>query len=165
MNAVDCLRMTLDMGVNMTISLIDDMQDAPLTAPTARGGNHPLWILGHLAYSEGSMVHGMMLGEDNPLESWKPIFGDGTEPTGDAAAYPPFDEVRAKFDEMRAHTLQLLDGLTDADLDTKCKQYPEEWEAFFGTYGKVLTILGDHVFMHHGQVADARRMAGRKPKM
>lgn len=164
MNTIDCLRMTLDMG-DMTIDLIDDMKDAPLTAPTAKGGNHPLWILGHLAYSEASMIYDMMLGEPNPLEDWKPIFADGTEPTDDASAYPPYDEVRAKFDEVRAHTLKVLDTLTDADLDNKTKNCPEEWAAYFDTYGKVLNILGAHTFMHHGQVADARRMAGRKPTM
>jgi len=165
MNAVDCIRMNLDMGANMTISLIDDMKDAPLTAPTSKGGNHPLWVLGHITWAEGSMVNGMMLGKPNPLEDWKPIFGDGTEPSDDASKYPPFDEVRAKFDEMRANTLNLLEGLTDADLDTRCKQFPEEWEAYFGTYGKVLTIVAAHTMMHHGQVADARRSAGRKPNM
>jgi len=157
--------MTLDMGQNMTISLIDDMSDAPLTAPTAMGGNHPLWILGHLAFSEGSMVYGMMLGEENPLKDWESIFGMGAEPCGEADKYPPFDEVRARFDEMRANTLNVLDGLTDADLDNKCQACPDEWVDFFGTYGQVLNVLGVHTFMHHGQVADARRMDGRKPKM
>lgn len=165
MNAVQCIRATLDMGLFTTLSLIDDMKDACTTAPTAKGGNHPLWVLGHLAYSEGSMVNNMMLGEPNPLEDWKPIFGDGTEPSADASIYPPFDQVRARFDEMRAHTIKLLDGYTDADLDNKCKNCPAEWEAYFGTYGLVLNLVGVHVFMHHGQVADARRSAGRKPNM
>ena len=165
MNAIEILRMTLDMGSNMTISLIDDMKDACLTSPTAKGGNHPLWVLGHLAYSEASMTNGIMFGDENPLADWKEIFADGTEPCCDASVYPPYDEVRARFDGVRANTLKILDGLAEADLDTKCKKFPEEWEAFFGTYGRVLNIVGAHTFMHHGQVADARRMAGRKSNM
>ena len=164
MNTIDYLRMNLDMG-DMTLDLIDDMKDAPMTAPTAKGGNHPLWVLGHLAYAEASMVYEMMLGEPNPLEDWKPIFADGTEPTSDASDYPSYAEVRARFDEVRAHTLKVLDALTDADLDKKSQNYPEEWAAYFDTYGKVLAIVGSHTFIHHGQVADARRMAGRKPTM
>lgn len=165
MNAVDCIRMNLDMATTMTIPLIDDMKDVCCTAPTPNGGNHPLWVLGHLAYSEASMLEDIMLGEGNPLADWKPIFGDGSEPTGNTDDYPPFDEVRAKFDEVRARTVNFVEGLSDADLDTKSKNSPAEWEAYFGTWGKCLTIIAAHAFMHHGQVADARRAAGRAPNM
>ncbi|MCB9838822.1 MAG: DinB family protein [Phycisphaeraceae bacterium] len=164
MNGVDCIRMNLEMG-SMTIGLIDDMKDDCLRMPTAKGGNHPLWVLGHLTYSEASMVSDMMLGEGNPLEAWKPIFGDGSEPVSDASKYPPFDEVRAKYDQVRAATMKRLEKMTDADLDKPSANCPDEWKQYFGTCGQILSILGVHTFMHHGQVADARRSAGRAPNM
>lgn len=165
MSTLDYIRSTMDLGESMTISLIDDMKDACCTAPTIKGGNHPLWVLGHLAYSEGSMIYGMMLGEDNPLEDLKPVFGANSEPTSDLADYLPFDEVRAMFDQIRGQTRKLMDGLTDADLDKKSNNCPDEWESYFGTWGKCLHINALHVFMHHGQVADSRRSLGRAPMM
>src|SRR5207248_5467326 len=52
MKTVEFIRMSLDMSAAMTMGLIDDMKDQPLTFPTPKGGNHPLWVMGHLAWVE-----------------------------------------------------------------------------------------------------------------
>lgn len=96
MQSKDLLKMNLEACQGMLLPMIEDMKDVPLTFPTAKGGNHPLWVLGHLAYSEGKLLQEMMLGQPNPLADWEEIFGDGTEPVGDAEKYPPLDEVMSK---------------------------------------------------------------------
>lgn len=56
MQSKDLLKMNLESCMGMLLPMIEDMKDAPLTFPTPKGGNHPLWVLGHLAYSEGSLL-------------------------------------------------------------------------------------------------------------
>ncbi len=165
MTAVDLIRTALTNTRAITMPLIDDMRDAPLTFPTQNGGNHPLWVMGHLAYAEGRLVQNIMQGKENPLEEWKPIFGPGSEPHQDASAYPDMDTVLAQFEKLRGQTLALLDELTDEDLDRKSAACPEGREAFFGTWGVCLLTIAMHTANHRGQVSDARRAAGRERVM
>jgi hypothetical protein len=164
MKAVDFVRASLEMSKGWIMGLIADMQSAPLTAPTPRGGNHPLWVIGHLTYSEGNLVSGMIEGKPNPHSQWKALFDQGSEPMADASKYPSMEELIAKFEETRNHTLRLLETMTDADLD-KPSHAPEELKDFFGTVGKCLAAIPIHFAFHGGEVADARRAAGRKPLM
>jgi hypothetical protein len=161
MKAVDFIRKGLEMSTNMTLALLDDMKDRPLTFPTPKGGNHPLWVLGHLAWSEGEF-HQLMSVRPNPVAHWKELFSFGTEPTAEAARYPAFEVVRKAFADQRAETMRLLDSLTDEELDrpTNC---PPELTQFIGTVGGCMLLGIVHPMAHRGQVADARRAAGRPP--
>ena len=165
MKATELLRFQMQSTKASIGALLADMQDAPLTQPTINGGNHPTWIAGHLAYSESNLVHHMLGGETNPLIEWKSLFGGGSQPTTDAAQYPPLADLLAKWDEVREHTLAVLDSLTDEDLDKPAPNFPPGREEFYGTFGKVLSMTATHPLMHYGQVADARRAAGREKLM
>jgi uncharacterized damage-inducible protein DinB len=162
MTTIEFIRKGMERTASMTLKLIDDMKDQPLTFPTANGGNHPLWILGHLAYAEGQINH-VMTGRPNPLADWKELFGPGTQPVAEAARYPAFDGLRKAFDDRRAETLRVLDTLTDADLERPSAACPPERQQFMGTYAQCLMMAMLHPLTHRGQVADARRAAGRKP--
>ncbi len=163
MKTIDYIRMSLETSKAFTFGLLDDMKDSPLTQPTATGGNHPLWILGHLTYAEANIVNHIILGKENPLIGWKEMFGAGREPTTEANDYLPWDEVRPKFDEVRTQTMSLLDGLSEEDLDAPSKNCPPERDAFFGKVGQCFLVLTLHPMMHYGQIADSRRVLGRKP--
>jgi len=162
MKTIEFIRMGLNMSAGLALGLIDNMKDQPLTFPTPKGGNHPLWVLGHLAWTEGEIMQ-VMLGHANPLAHWKPIFGAGSEPTAKASDYPSLDEAKKAFQDLRAQTLKLLDTLTDADLDRASEKCPPPAKPFVGTYGQCLMVLILNTMSHDGQVADARRAAGRKP--
>jgi len=165
MNAIQLIRSQLEVSKNMTAGLLADMLDAPMTAPTPNGGNHPTWVAGHLACSEAGLIDHILLGNTNPLDDWKPLFGAGSEPTADAESYPPMSELLAKWDEVRVHTLDVLDSLCDADLEKLSANPPEGREDFMGTYGKVLSLVAMHPLMHRGQVSDSRRAIGREKLM
>ena len=164
MKAIELLKMSLDQSKGWVMGLLSDMQDAPLTVPTPHGGNHPLWILGHLAYSEAQLTQEMALGQPNPLADWKDLFGQHSQPVLDANRYPSFEELMGKFEETRAETLRLLDSLSDENLDQP-SHVSEEMKDFFGTIGHCLSAIAIHSTFHGGQVADARRAAGRPPLM
>ena len=91
-----------------------------------------------------------------------PQFGMGSQPVADASAYPSLDELTAEFEKVRANTLKVLDGFTDADLD-KPSHAPPDLTSMFGTVGQCLVMAALHCAFHAGQVADARRAMGHKP--
>ena len=164
MKATDAIKFSMQLSENVVMALIDDMKDAPFTFPTAKGGSHPLWVLGHLTLSE-ALIRQALFGEPNPVQSWDSLFGGGTEPTDNPSDYPSFDEVRAKFTELRGENMKLLESLSDADLDKPTKNPPKGLEPFFTTYGHTFLTISQHMMAHRGNVADARRMIGRKPIM
>ena len=171
MKAIDAIRWALEMTSLGTAELVEDMRHAPLTQPIVRegrgAGNHPLWIMGHLAYIEGS-IPGILLGEEvapNPVAHWRVLFAPGTEPKADAGAYPAFDEVVTTFHELRAGNLCLLDEIGEEGLDRVPKSIPPGFEEAMATTGRALLLIALHQMVHYGQIADARRAAGRKPLM
>ncbi len=165
MKATNLIRFQLEVSKKLTTELLADMSDLPLTEPTPNGGNHPLWVAGHLAYSEANLTNHILFGRTNPLSPWKELFAGGSKPTPDASRYPSMQEVLAKWDEVRVDTIKILDSLSDEDLEKPAANPPEGREEFFGNYGKVFSILALHAMMHRGQVADARRAAGREALM
>jgi hypothetical protein len=162
MKATELLCGSLEGTKAWFLGLMQDMKASPLTFPTSKGGNHPLWVLGHLALAEASMVSGFVLGEPNPLAKWEGEFGINSEPVADASRYPSWDELMAEFEKTRAKTLRVLGSMSDDDL-SKPSKAPAELAAFFGTVGQCFAMIGTHMAFHAGQVADARKAAGKKP--
>jgi len=162
MKAIDVIKNAMQISDRATMQLIDDMRDAALTQPTPRGGNHPLWVLGHMTLIEGNMPR-ILFGEPNPVEHWAPLFAAGTEPKADAGAYPPLEEVLRTYRDLRARNLQILEQLGDAGLDRPTKSPPRGLEHMMRTAGDTFLLMSLHQMSHRGQLADARRAAGRKP--
>ena len=96
------------------------------------------------------------------LSKWDALFGKGTQPDPEFKCYPSLDEMLAAYEEVRAHTLAVLDGMSDEDLDGK-SYAPEDRAAMFGTIGQCFGMVGLHPVFHAGQVADARKAAGKTP--
>src|SRR5688500_11492675 len=113
MKAIDLIRWAMRMTDEATAAIVKDMRDAPMTQPTSRGGNHPRWVLAHLGGSGGA-TPGVLSGEPTPLEHWTPLSASGARPTPDAEAYPPFDEVRATYRDLRAKNLRRLEEVGEA---------------------------------------------------
>lgn len=165
MNTADYIKLSLEQSKAWVLPLILDMKDAATTMPTSKGGNHPHWCFGHLVYSESLLINKYMLGGTHPLSDWGEVFGAGKQPDPDAAGYPSFDAVLEQFEKTRAGTLEVLSSLSDADLAQPSKAPPEGAEEFFGTYAQCFFAVSHHFTFHGGQIADARRAAGRPPLM
>lgn len=163
MKAIELVRWAMQLTDEGTARLVADMREAPLTRSTP-GGNHPVWILGHLSVIEGGIPR-VLLGEDNPVEHWKPMFGIGSEPKDDASGYPSFDEVLNTYRTLRAKNLRLLDQIGDGGLDRVPKVIPPGFESVMTTFGQTFLLIALHNMVHYGQITDARRIAGRKPLM
>ncbi len=164
MKAIDLVRGALEMTHRGTLAMVADMADAAMTRPTSAGGNHPLWVMGHLAFIEGAVPQ-VLLGEDHPVGHWAPLFAPGTEPMSDASAYPPFAEVVATYTRLRERNLRLLNELGDGAMDRVPPNPPPGMEDVMRTFGQTFQLIALHQMVHYGQIADARRVAGRKPLM
>jgi uncharacterized damage-inducible protein DinB len=91
-------------------------------------------------------------------------FSMKTTPSTDASQYPTMDELLGKFEEIRSATLTHLDTLSEDDLSQR-SHAPEEFGPTFGTIGACFAAMSTHMSFHAGQIADARRAAGRDPLM
>lgn len=159
MHSIELIHDNLTKSRDRVLARVEEMRQHCVISPTPKGGGHTLWILGHLAYIEGLVIDGFMLGEPNPLADWEDLF-DGAEIAADVHAYPPFDDVLAECRAMRQRTLTRIESLTEEDLDQASRQIPKGFEDTFGTYRLCLQFVADHWYMHRGQLADARRVAG-----
>lgn len=159
MQSITLLRRHLEQSLERVLLRIEDMRPHALVAPTPRGGGHTLWVLGHLAFIEQQIVHPFMLGEAHPHPEREAVF-DGATVSERAEDFPPFDEVLAECRAVRARTLAFVSTLEESDLDRAAAHIPRGYEDLFGTYRSCLHFIGDHTYMHRGQLADARRAAG-----
>lgn len=166
MKSIDLIRGALQMTEQGLVHLVADMRDAALVQPAVRDGkacgNHTIWLLGHLAFVEASLPS-IVLGEPGAGDRWKALFAPGTEPRADASVYPTFDEVLGAFREYRARNLRLLDEIGEAGLDRVPKAVPPGFEGAMATIGQAFLLIALHQMVHYGQIADARRAAGRAP--
>ncbi len=164
MNSIELIRFGLESSKGWAQGLLNDMRGDPLVQPTDNGGNHPLWLAGHIAYGEAAVLDEFVHGRANRFEHWADLFGPSSTPVPDAAIYPSFDEVTEAYDQVRADTLAHLETLSESDLDARTSA-PDDAPPFFQTVGGCYAALMMHAMHHAGQAADARRAAGRQPIM
>ena len=156
----DAIRFSLNLAEDAVLRSLATIDDAPLTFPTEKGGCHPLWVLGHLAFVEG-LVCQMLTGEENPAAEWAALFGQDSTATNNVAQYPPLEDVVARYMQLRRKNLQFLDSLREIDLDKRTAWQPKGLEEHFATHGKALLTVALHQMAHRGQITDAVRSAGR----
>ncbi len=164
MNTRDFIKLSLEMSKGWISGLLADMQDQPTTQPTSNGGNHPLWILGHVVQAESFLLDECIQGKPNRFPELKELCGIGSVPQTDASKYPSMDDMFASFEQVRGDVIALLDTIGEDDLD-KATAAPTEFADWFGTYGQCFSAMIVHPSFHAGQVSDARRAAGRGPLM
>lgn len=159
MKALDAIRIALKFS-DMSMKQLDEMKDDPLLRPGPWGGNHAMWIAGHLTVVEGRLQK-MLRGTPNPVEHWKPLFDWGSEPVDDLAAYPPFDEVTQTFRRLREQTHTFLDEVGEDGLDRPTKCQPPGFSGF-ETVGSATLIVACHACGHMGGLTVVRAASGKQ---
>ena len=76
MKAIAAIRIALKFS-DMGMKHLGEMSDASLLRPGPWGGNHAMWIAGHLTVVEGRLQQ-MLHGTPNPVHHWKPLFDWGS---------------------------------------------------------------------------------------
>lgn len=159
MKAIDAIRTALKFS-DMGMKYLAEMSDAPLLRPGPAGGNHAMWIAGHLTVVEGRL-HQMLHGISNPVHHWKPLFDWGSEPVDDPTAYPPYEEVLRTFKELRDRTHTFLDEVGDEGLDQPTKTQPPGFKGM-ETAGKAILVIAVHASGHLGGLNVVRAAAGKQ---
>jgi len=160
MKSTEFIRMSLENGMEWCTGTLEDLRATPLAQPTPNGGNHALWIAGHLAHSESGMLDEILLGKENRFPEWEPIFGMGSTPGTDASVYPDFDMALKGFKSVRADSLKHLAGLSEDELSA-APAAPVPEVPVLGTVGGVFSVMVMHMMHHTGQAADVRRALGK----
>lgn len=161
MQTKELLAMANQQAYALTMPLLEDLRTAPLVAPTP-GGNHAHWVLGHLLVSEGNFLT-MMRGGEHPFAALQSQFGGKSVPDATGASYRSFDELLSELKAQQQAVMSMLETLTEEELDQPSRNCPPGFEAFFGTWRQVLLMRPMHWMTHRGQLADARKAAGREP--
>ncbi len=159
MKAIDAIRIALKFS-DMAMTHLGSMHDAPLLRPGEWGGNHAMWIAGHLAVCEGRLQQ-VLHGGPNPLHDWKPLFDWGSEPVDDPAAYPPFEEVMQALRDLRLQTHAYLNEIGDEGLDAPTKCQPPGFGGF-ETVGAAIQIIACHAIGHMGGMTVVRAASGKE---
>ncbi|HTH54247.1 MAG TPA: DinB family protein [Edaphobacter sp.] len=160
MHTKEAIQYALTLSDRAVMTQLDQISDDPTRFPTPNGGCHPLWVLGHLTLIE-SYLPEILFGEPSPVANWQKLFGEHSVPVDDISAYPSFDEVREKYQQLRNRNLDILASLSEADLDKATVAPPPGREKEFSTFGRSFLTLALHQVLHRGHVTDALRAAGR----
>src|SRR4029079_14568825 len=162
LKAIDAIRMVLQFG-DRGLRALEDMKADPFVQPGPWGGNHAMWVAGHLTVVEGRL-HKILRGTPNPVEHWKPLFDWASEPKIDKAAYPPFEEVLQTFRRLREGTFAFLEEVGEEGRDCPTKvPVPPPLTAAFQTVGSAILTIACHQCFHMGEAAVARRASGKLP--
>lgn len=159
MKAMESIRLALRFS-DMGMKYLEEMSDSPLVRPGEWGGNHAMWITGHLTVVEGRLQQ-MLHGIPNPVKHWKLLFDWGSEPTDDPASYPPYDEVLTQFKSLRKQTHAFLDEFGEEGLDRPTKLQPPGFDGF-ETAGAAILIVACHACGHLGGLTVVRAASGKQ---
>ena len=111
----------------------------------------------HLAYADDMFL--TALGDRDAIcpESWKELFGMGSEPTDDPSRYPPVAEIRDKLAETRRQLREWFSGMTEEHFK---EPMPEDWQGFAPNRGVLMSTIASHEGMHVGQMTVVRKSLG-----
>jgi len=123
--------------------------------------NHALWITAHLA-----LVDNMFLSQFDPEkgktpDGWNELFGFGSVLV-ERDQYPSVDTVLGYFRDRRAVLLEVIESLTEADLNAPA---PTERSPIVGApnKGHLLLFASRHEAQHLGQLTVLHRGLGHPP--
>jgi hypothetical protein len=156
----DRLLLPFNRARKFTESLLDGFQTpADWTHQVYPGANHPLWIMGHLTTVDHAVFAKLQPGQAGPPEGYQARFGKGSTPAPAADAYPPPAELRAIMSAGRQRLVDLLTGMSNAQLASKL---PGD-SPLFTDFGSVFEFLTWHEGIHAGQLSVTHRALGHKP--
>lgn len=131
------------------------------TAPPG-GVTHVAWQVGHLAVCEYALamkrIRGVRPDDDQfvSVEDFR-LYGKGSEPVFDSAAYPSIGEIQELLRRVHQRTLY---ELADLDESTAAEPTSSPPHPMFNTKLGALVWCAQHEFLHAGQIGLLRRQLG-----
>lgn len=152
MNAKKAIKDGLDMGEMVGMAYLGDLSDTELMQRPHPECNHLNWQVGHLIASEHGLMSKVAPGKMPELpEGFEAKYQKDSTCSDDPSQFATKDELLSVYKTQRAATLQILDALSDDDLDT-----PTGVD-YAPTFGAMVAMQGAHWLMHCGQWVVVRR--------
>ncbi len=140
--------------------MLDATPDGMWCAQPVAGINHPLWLMGHVAWEDDDILVTLTGGASALPDGWKAMFGTGSKPSSSLNDYPPVSEVRRCFDMTRESLLAWYGGLDEATL---ASPLPDALQGTAESYAALAGTLAWHEGLHAGQLTVARKLMGLPP--
>ena len=133
-------------------SLIGDLTDGDLAAPSTPNGKTAGWLVGHLCIT-GDFIRRKSGGTPMTPKEWGPKFNMGTKPSTLTSDYPPMSELRTAFKNVYADLAKLAPTLSEELLAGPAPFEPVRDR--FPTFGSFLSwIMTGHLGYHLGQLSE-----------
>ena len=132
---------------------ITGLSDEELRRFPTGDANPMIWLAGHVAASR-QMLATMLDGE--PPVGWATVFGQKSQPSGDAA-YPSASDIHQALKDAGVRLRKRFDAMIDADLAATA---PRRFPAGDGTMRGAIVFLAYHESYHLGQMAYVRKCLG-----
>lgn len=160
MNAKDALKSNINLCSMVVKTYLADLEHADFMRRPSEGCNHVAFQLGHCIASELQMLEMVAPGKAGLSlpEGFAETHAKDNNGNDDPAAFLSKDAYLKLFDEVRAASLTVLEGLSDEDLD---QPSPENFQSFAPTLGDFFNLIATHPMMHAGQFVVVRRLAGK----
>jgi uncharacterized damage-inducible protein DinB len=159
MDAKDVLRADFQRARMVTNMLLDDLQDAELLVRPTENSNHLAWQLGHLIAAENRMGESIRAGSMPALpDGFAEKYTKETAGSDNTSDFLSKAEYLQLFDQQRQGMLQLLDQLSQEDLE---REGPESMRQIAPTVGDLIGLAASHEMMHTGQITSVRRKLGK----
>jgi len=123
------------------------------------GANHALWIVGHLAMVDNSVL-GRFFSKPVEKPDYSEKFGRKSNPSPNSADYPSPEDVLSLFHERRSTLLACIEACADAEFE---KPAPPGVPPFIHNVGQMFAFTAVHEGMHTGQLSMCRRALGHAP--
>jgi uncharacterized damage-inducible protein DinB len=124
--------------------------------------NHALWFAGHMGVTDNFFLSIVAPEKARDEPGFPEKFGMGSQPTKNAADYPPVEQVLAYMRDRRQALLAALSQMTEDDL---AKPTPKGTPDFLGNIAAVFETAIWHEGLHSGQVSMVHRALGHPPLM
>lgn len=143
-------------------SVLQDVADEDMTKQPIVNGNHPAWLVGHLAVASENIFK--MTGHAPLLpESVRTLFNRGTQPVGDRSLYPSKAELIDYLRQVHSAVAAVLPQVP-RELLVRPNPLPVVQLQSLPTVGNlIMHLLTTHEAFHLGQLSAWRRAMGYPP--
>ncbi len=144
---------------NFVLALLETLADDQLHVRVG-GGNHALWVMGHLAFAD-DLFASAFLDEPGCLpEGYHELFAWGSTPSDNPADYPDREELLENMQSTRTRFMKWAETLEG---DALWESSPEPVAQITKNAISAVHTLSQHDFLHGGQLTTIRSSLGMKP--
>lgn len=156
MDAIEAIKITLDMSESVCMKYLGDLSDADLLLRPHAECNHTNYQIGHLICYENEMITKFAPDAMPELPAgFQEKYAEENATSDDASQFATKEVLMSTYQAQREATKKLLDSQTVADLDK------ESGVDYAPTRGTMISMQASHWMMHCGQWVIIRRMAGK----